>query len=128
VRDDRTARWDDDGDGWSENGGDCDDADPAVFPGADELVDGVDQDCDHFVDDETEIWDDDGDGWTEVAGDCDDGNPWVRPGASELVDGVDQDCDGVAELPVGWCAGGAGGAALLLLPLVALRGRRRARS
>ncbi len=38
---------DDDGDGFTENHGDCDDDDRAIFPGADEIVDdGVDQDCD----------------------------------------------------------------------------------
>lgn len=37
---------DDDGDGLSENEGDCDDANAAVFPGALELCDGVVNDCD----------------------------------------------------------------------------------
>lgn len=40
---------DDDGDGFTENEGDCDDAAPNVFPGAtDAPGDGVDQDCDGF--------------------------------------------------------------------------------
>ena len=38
---------DEDGDGITIGGGDCNDDDPSVFPGADELCgDGVDQDCD----------------------------------------------------------------------------------
>ncbi len=37
---------DDDGDGYSENDGDCDDADPAVHPGQEDACNGVDDDCD----------------------------------------------------------------------------------
>ncbi len=37
---------DDDGDGYTELEGDCDDLDPAVNPGADDECDGVDNDCD----------------------------------------------------------------------------------
>ncbi len=38
---------DDDGDGFSENQGDCDDTDPTIHPGAVDLDgDGIDQDCD----------------------------------------------------------------------------------
>ena len=37
---------DDDGDGITENDGDCDDANPSIHPGADEVCgDGIDQDC-----------------------------------------------------------------------------------
>jgi len=47
--DDDTAG-DEDGDGVSSEDGDCDDTDPAVYPGATEICDGRDNDCDGVVD------------------------------------------------------------------------------
>ena len=36
-----------DEDGWTDEDGDCDDADAAVYPGANDIpLDGIDQDCD----------------------------------------------------------------------------------
>ena len=79
------------------NGADCDPLDPAVFPGAPETPNGVDDDCDGIVD-ETTIWfDDDGDGFAEAGGDCDDSDPNISPVAVELCDGVDRDCDGTID-------------------------------
>ncbi len=85
---------DDDGDGWTETEGDCDDGDPTVLPGGVELVNGLDDDCDGEVDEPPEPRDDDGDGWTAEEGDCDDGDPQVNPGSEDLCDELDNDCDG----------------------------------
>ncbi|HMV65329.1 MAG TPA: putative metal-binding motif-containing protein [Myxococcota bacterium] len=94
--------------------GDCDDADPSVFPGAAEPCDGVDNNCAEGLRDEgrVDLWldgDADGYGAGEVmwvcpgevtgvgrAGDCDDADPAIHPGAVEVCDHVDNDCvDGV---------------------------------
>lgn len=85
---------DGDFDGYSEVGLDCDDADPARFPGAQELADGKDNDCDGSIDEGTTNSDDDGDGKTEAQGDCDDTDAAVAPGKAEVPDFKDNDCDG----------------------------------
>ena len=95
---------------------DCDDADAAIHPGASELCDGVDNDCDGAVDEDDAIdaltWyaDSDGDGYGDAgaltaactlpsghvadSSDCDDRNNTVHPGAAESCDSLDNDCDG----------------------------------
>ena len=102
-------------------GDDCLDAGTAAgstWPGATELCDGVDNDCDGEVDEDAPaatVWyrDADGDGvgadtlWVEsclaptgyvsTAGDCDDTSAVTWDGAPELCDGVDNDCNGVAD-------------------------------
>ena len=67
---------------------DCDDADPEVHPGAQEIAfDNVDNDCDESTLDE----DPDGDGAT--SGDCAPYDAAIHPQAREIwYDGVDQDC------------------------------------
>jgi len=102
-----------------DNAEDCDDLDPSSYPGATELCDDADNDCDGTVDNtdaaDTPVWyaDRDDDGFTDDADsvavcdppsgyaaasgepDCDDGDGSVFPGADEVDgDGVDQDCDG----------------------------------
>jgi hypothetical protein len=80
-------------------GDDCNDSRPDMHPTLDEACDGVDNDCDGFVDESvlaTVYTDADGDGWgvgeaqqicTGSAGyafqrgDCDDANPQLHPGA-----------------------------------------------
>ncbi len=78
-------------------GADCDDFRDTVFPGAEEVCDGFDDDCDGELLEGEE--DADFDGYlactTDPAlHDCDDADPDTHPGASEVpYDGVDQDCD-----------------------------------
>ena len=73
-----------------DGGDDCDDTDPTVFPGADEICDGVDADCAGDLDLET---DDDLDGFSECDGDCNDAGGAIHPDAVEICNGLDDDCD-----------------------------------
>ncbi|MCB9744970.1 MAG: hypothetical protein H6741_06765 [Alphaproteobacteria bacterium] len=117
VGDDSAAPVDADGDGFSVEE-DCDDADPAVNPSAEELCDGVDNNCDGVVDEDSAsdaaTWyaDADADGYGDEAtatqaceapegavaeaGDCDDSDPAYNPGAeeSDCTDPNDYNCDG----------------------------------
>ena len=91
-------------------GADCDDARSEIRPGAIEVCDGLDSDCDHVRLAAVSGEDDDGDGQREVgvmcvggpagelpATDCDDANPNAFLGAIEVCDGADNDCDGLVD-------------------------------
>ena len=84
-------------DGFGPKDGDCNDTDAGIHPGATELPDGLDNDCDGTVDEGTALFDDDGDGDTEADGDCNDLRSDVFAGAPELPDALDNDCDGVVD-------------------------------
>lgn len=111
--------WDNDGDGYLDlscAADDCDDGDASVYPGATEICNQLDDDCDGDVDEEGALGcspfylDYDGDGYglageerclcdaitpydSQQVGDCDDANPDTHPSAPELCDGEDNDCE-----------------------------------
>jgi hypothetical protein len=89
--DDDSSSVDADHDGY-DSSEDCDDNNASTWPGAPEICDGVDNDCDEVVPDD-EV-DEDGDLFLACA-DCDDGDVESYPGAPEQCDGEDNDCDGV---------------------------------
>jgi len=104
-----------DNDGFNEDE-DCDDQDGDINPDADELCDGIDNDCDEEIDEGDAVdaasWytDADGDGFGDPGSaitaceqpsdavddgtDCDDSDETVNPdGTEECNDGLDNDCD-----------------------------------
>ena len=95
-----------DADGYSEDGGDCDDTEPNTYPLAMELPDGLDNDCDDIRDEGTVLFDDDLDGFCEsdtsgtpctdgtFVGDCNDTAFTTNPNAPELEDWQDNNCEG----------------------------------
>ena len=81
-----------DGDSFRTGHGDCDDNDENTYPGATELCNGKDNDCDGVI--PADEADADADGFRICNGDCDDNDENTYPGASELCNGKDNDCDG----------------------------------
>ena len=94
---------DKDGDGVPDNL-DCKPLDPDVYPGASEVCDGLDNDCDLTEDEGFPDFDadgikncvdtdddDDGDGDDS---DCEPLNPAIHTGAPEVCDGLDNNCNG----------------------------------
>ncbi len=93
---------------------DCDDTNAALNPGATEVCDGIDNNCDGNIDEgltiNTYYADADMDGYGDAAvsvmdcaaptgyvtdnTDCDDTNAALNPGATEICDGIDNNCDG----------------------------------
>ena len=75
---------------------DCDDYDPTICPGCDEICDAKpDNNCDGELD--LTDMDVDTDTWSECMGDCDDGNPLMNPDEIEVCDGFDNDCNGLID-------------------------------
>lgn len=101
--------------GFVTTGDDCNDGDPAVHPGAQEVCNGVDDNCDGALDPPDQTWFEDADadgfgsplvtvdacaapeGFTGDDGDCDDRDAAVSPDAEEVCNGVDDDCDDVVD-------------------------------
>ena len=71
---------------------DCDDGNAQVYPGAAEVCDGLDNNCNGAADDTEDV---DGDGYNSCE-DCNDDIFGINPGAQDMAgDEVDLNCDGV---------------------------------
>ena len=104
--------------GYSDQGGDCDDSNPEIHPNADEICDEVDNNCDGITNDDAidlSTWylDSDSDsygdlsqpiqacdqpaGYVTDATDCNDLEAAVYPNAPEICDGFDNNCDSLSD-------------------------------
>jgi hypothetical protein len=102
------------GAGYTDNSTDCDDTNGAVYPGATELCNSIDDNCDGQTDNGTLtvfFIDNDGDtygnpsvsilacvqpnGYTPDDSDCNDTDANINPGAEDIIgNGIDENCDG----------------------------------
>lgn len=95
---------------------DCDDSNDQIYPGAPEICDNIDNNCNGLVNDGLQrylyFFDNDGDGYGDVNlpidtcasvppqdyvrnhDDCDDNNPRINPSAPEVCDNIDNNCNG----------------------------------
>jgi Putative metal-binding motif len=123
--------------------GDCNENDEHIFPGAPEICDGKDNNCDGQIDEGLPITmyctDADGDGHGVVGQatvmacgvskgfglcdrDCNDTDPKIYPGATELCNNKDDNCNGRidenarAVCGTGWCAKYADGCSSTCVP------------
>ena len=78
---------DNDGDGFTEEEGDCNDGDPLISPNGTEIINNIDDDCNELIDDGTDIYVHDGDGFSENDGDCNDESSLIYPGHAEECNG-----------------------------------------
>jgi hypothetical protein len=99
---------------WATRGGDCDDASASTNPGAGEICDGRDNNCNDATDEGVTVTayrDSDFDSWGDEAepvvgcagafpadvvlraGDCAPADNSIFPGATEICDGLNNDCD-----------------------------------
>ncbi|MEE2751470.1 MAG: MopE-related protein [Myxococcota bacterium] len=108
--DSAVSTFDADGDGYLKGDGegfDCNDNNPDIHPDAEEICDGIDNNCTGAPDAAYEM-DEDEDGYLRCileegrealggflgGGDCDDDDDEIHPTADEYCDEIDQDCDG----------------------------------
>ena len=112
--------------GYIAQAGDCSDFNAAVNPGASEICDNVDSNCNGMGDEPPGTvwyWDSDGDGWgtnnwlqdcfpvsnyrVTQSGDCNDSYTWINPNASEICgNGLDENCNNQVDENCPWCGDG----------------------
>ncbi|MAA80286.1 MAG: hypothetical protein CL916_13610 [Deltaproteobacteria bacterium] len=103
-------------DGFVDNGSDCNDTDNTVFPGAEEICDGLDNNCNEDIDEglmQEFYLDEDGDGFGDLnqpvqecalrlgislfSDDCNDTDADIHPLATEICDDIDNNCTGTID-------------------------------